>query len=127
MSARRNRFYLDKRNGKFLGVCSGVADYTGIEPIWVRISVVLLTILALGPLLPLVYLIVAWVADSKPPELYEADPGETRFWQGVRAAPGRSIRDIRSTFRDIDRRLQDIERHITSANSRLAAEIEQLR
>lgn len=127
MTARRTRFYLDKRNAKFLGVSAGIADYTGIEAIWVRVSLVLLTIFALGPVLPVAYVIVAWIADAKPLELYDADPTEARFWQGVRSSPGRTIRDVRSSFRDVDRRLRDIERHVTSSNTRLAAEIEQLR
>ena len=27
----RTRFYRDKRNGKIMGVCAGIADYTGID------------------------------------------------------------------------------------------------
>ncbi|MES2988040.1 MAG: PspC domain-containing protein, partial [Pseudomonadota bacterium] len=30
----RTKFYLDKQNGKIMGVCAGLADYTGIEAIW---------------------------------------------------------------------------------------------
>ena len=41
MSARRTKFYLDKKNGKFMGVCSGIADYTGIDVVWVRVAMVL--------------------------------------------------------------------------------------
>ena len=28
MSASRTKFYLDKQNKKWLGVCAGIADYT---------------------------------------------------------------------------------------------------
>src|SRR5690349_20384436 len=35
--ASRTRFYLDKRNGKFMGVCAGIADYTGFDVTLVRI------------------------------------------------------------------------------------------
>ena len=31
-------FYLDKQNAKWKGVCAGIADYTGIEVIWVRVA-----------------------------------------------------------------------------------------
>jgi phage shock protein C len=34
---------------------------------------------------------------------------------------------VRSRFRDIDRRLADVETYITSSHSKLAREIEQLR
>ena len=27
----RTKFYLDKRNGKVMGVCAGIADYTGLD------------------------------------------------------------------------------------------------
>ncbi len=32
------KFYLDKRNGKIMGVCSGIADYTGIDVTLIRIG-----------------------------------------------------------------------------------------
>jgi phage shock protein C len=127
MSARRTKFYLDKRNAKLMGVCSGIADYTGVEVTWVRVGMVLLTILGGFPWTLLAYVITGWVASDKPREFYDADPDATKFWQGVRAAPGRSVRDVRARFRDIDRRLADVEAHVTSSNSRLAREIESLR
>ena len=27
----RTRFYRDKRNGKIMGICAGIADYTGFD------------------------------------------------------------------------------------------------
>ena len=126
MSARHTRFYLDKRNAKFLGVCAGIADYTGIDATWIRVGVVLLTIIG-SPFVILGYLVTAWVAEAKPRELYDMDPDEERFWQNVRARPRATVRDVRSRFRDIDRRLADIETHYTSSQSRLAREIDALR
>lgn len=126
MSARHTRFYLDKRNAKFLGVCAGIADYTGIDATWIRVGIVLLTIIG-SPFVILGYLVTAWVAEAKPRELYDMDPDEERFWQNVRARPRATVRDVRSRFRDIDRRLADIETHYTSSQSRLAREIDALR
>lgn len=126
MSARRTKFYLDKRNGKLMGVCAGIADYTGIDLLLVRIGVVMLTIFALGPIAPVVYLAIGWLAPVKPYEFYD-DPEEAKFWQGVRAKPSASVRDVRSRFRDIDRRLADVEIFVTSHNRRLADEIDSLR
>ncbi|MFS0737046.1 envelope stress response membrane protein PspC [Sphingomonas sp. 1P06PA] len=127
MSARRTKYYLDKRNGKILGVCAGLADYTGLDLTLVRVGVVLLTIFALGPIAPVAYLILGWLAHDKPREFYDVDRAEQKFWQTMRARPGNSIRDVRSRFRDIDRRLADVELHVTSHNSRLASEIDALR
>ena len=36
----RTRFYRDKRNGKVMGVCAGIADYTGFDVTLVRIMMV---------------------------------------------------------------------------------------
>lgn len=127
MTARRTKFYLDKRNARLLGVCSGIADYTGIEVTWVRVGVVLLTIIGGFPWTLLAYFLTAWVADNKPREFYDMDPQEEKFWQGVRAKPRASVRDVRSSFRDIDRRLADIETLYTSSSSRLAREIDELK
>jgi hypothetical protein len=55
------------------------------------------------------------------------DREEQQFWQGVRASPRRTARDIRSRLKDIDRRLADIESYVTTENRSLAREIEQLR
>ena len=126
MNSPRTRFYRDKQNAKWAGVCAGIADYTGIDVTVVRISVVVLTFLS-GPWTFLAYFLTAWMAPRKPLSLYEQDPDEQKFWQGVRANPRRTARNVRSRFRDIDRRLADVETYVTSSNSRLAREIEQLR
>ena len=126
MSVRTERFRLNKSQGKIMGVCAGLADYTGVDLTLVRVGVVLLTIFALGPVAVVAYLVLGWVANDKPREFYDADPAETKFWQKVRARPGHSVRDVRSKFRDIDRRLADVETHVTSQNRRLADEIEAL-
>ena len=125
MSARRTSFYLDKSNAKWLGVCAGVADYTGIDLTVVRIVTVLGTIFGSGTLL-IVYLIIAWMAPVRPMGLYD-DADDAKFWQGVRQSPTRSTRDVRSKFRDLDRRLADVESYYTSRNSSLANEIDSLR
>ncbi len=127
MSARHTKFYLDKRNGKFMGVCAGLADYTGLDATMVRVVAVLLTLFAMGPILPVVYLVIGWIASDKPVEFESMSGEDKRFWQGVRAKPGNSVRDVRSRFRDIDRRLSDLEVYYTSHNRRLADEIDSLR
>ena len=126
MSASRTKFYLDKQNRKWLGVCSGIADYTGIDATWVRVGAVVLTVAGGFPWTVLAYGLVAWMADAKPYGLYDSKEDQ-KFWQGVRSNPTRSTAEVRSKFRDIDRRLADIETMYTSRNTRLADEIESLR
>ena len=125
MSGPRTSFYLDKTHAKWLGVCAGIADYTGIDLTVVRVVTVLGTVFGSGALL-IAYVIIAWMAPAKPFGLYE-DAEEAKFWQGVRQSPSRSTRDVRAKFRDLDRRLADVETYYTSRNSSLANEIDSLR
>ena len=125
MSASRTKFYLDKQNAKWLGVCSGLAEYTGIDVIWLRVGLVILTLSTTGTLF-FAYLLIAWMAPNAPQGMYE-NREDQKFWQGVRTNPRRSTAEVRSKFRDIDRRLGDIETYYTSRNTRLADEIESLR
>jgi phage shock protein C len=67
------------------------------------------------------------VATDKPREFDYASREDEKFWQTVRARPGASVRDVRSKMRDIDRRIADIETHVTTTNSALAKEIDALR
>ena len=122
----RTRFYRDKRHGKFLGVCAGIADYTGFDVTLIRILMVAAVIMGSGAPL-LLYFITAFMTEDKPRELESVTVEERQFWQGVRASPRRGAQDIRSRLRDIDRRLADIESYVTTENRSLAAEIEQLR
>ena len=125
MSVSRTKFYLDKQNAKWSGVCAGIADYTGIDVLWVRVAAVLGTLMGSGVLI-IAYFLIAWMGTPKPFALYGSNE-EARFWQGVRSNPTASTRDIKSRFRDIDRRLADIELYYTSHNRRLADEIDSLR
>lgn len=126
MTSRRTKFYLDKQNAKWKGVCAGVADYTGIEVLWVRLAAVLLTFMGGFPWTLIAYWLVAWMAPKKPIDLYRT-PEEAKFWQGVRSNPKRTTTEVRSKFRDLDRRLADIELFYTSTNRDLSREIEELR
>lgn len=61
MTSNRS-FRLDKANGKFMGVCSGIASYTGWDANLVRIGFAVGTILGFGSLI-LVYLAIGLIAD----------------------------------------------------------------
>ncbi len=129
MTPRRTRFYLDKRNGKVMGVCAGIADYTGIDVTFVRVGFVLLGFATgfMGGGQILAYFLAGWLAQDMPREFEDEDSEDRKFWQKVRARPSHTVRDVRASFRDIDRRLADVEMHVTSQNRRLADEIDALR
>jgi phage shock protein C len=126
MSGRRTKYYLDKQNAKWLGVCSGFAAYTGVDVMWVRVAAVLLTICGAGSFIIPGYFVIAWLAKEQPSDMY-IDEDDAKFWQRARVNPKRTTREVKSKFRDIDRRLADIETFYTSRNQSLADEIERLR
>lgn len=60
----RAKFELDKGSAKFLGVCAGIANYTGVEVLWIRVAAVLATLLGYGfPIL--IYFLIAFLAQPK--------------------------------------------------------------
>ena len=125
MNDLRTSFYRDKQNAKLMGICAGIADYTGVNAIWIRLGFIGLLFITGGGIIPF-YFIAGLLANKKPPHLY-VDRQEQQFWQRVRQSPTRTARDVRASFRDIDRRLADVELYYVSANPRLSDEIERLR
>ena len=114
----RRKFYLDKRNGKLMGVCAGIADYFGTDPNFIRIGAVVVTLLGAFPWTLIAYGVAAWLAKPKPLSAYRDEemlPLRT------------STREVRDSMRDIDRRMAEVESYVTSSESRLAREIEELR
>lgn len=125
MTSERTTLYRDKQNAKLMGVCSGVADYTGVNALWVRLGALMLTFMSGGVTIPF-YFIAGVLLNKKPPHLY-VDRQEQQYWQGVRQNPKRTAREIRSRMRDVDRRLAEVENFYVSSNPRLTAEIDRLR
>ena len=55
-------FRLDKHNGKVMGVCSGIANYSGLDPMIVRIGFVVGALVSFGTA-ALIYLAIGLIAD----------------------------------------------------------------
>ena len=125
MTSERTTLYRDKQNAKLMGVCSGIADYTGVNALWVRLGALMLTFMTGGTTIPF-YFVAGLLLNKKPPHLY-VEPEEQKYWQRVRQSPTRTAREVRARFRDIDRRLADVETFYVTSNPRLSAEIDRLR
>ena len=93
---------------------------------WVRLGTAAMVFVAQQWWIIIAYLVVAWVTPKMPIGLYQS-ADEEKFWQGVRSNPKRTTAEVRSKFRELDRRLADIELHYTSRNTQLANEIDSLR
>ena len=111
---RSTRFEIDRANGKWLGVCAGLGNHTGIDPTVIRVVLVLVTILGAFPWTFIAYGIGYFVGKPN---------GRPRA-QLSRSVPREAARE---RVRDLDLRMQAIETYVTSSNSRLAREIEELR
>jgi len=115
---RGRTFYLDKKNGKVMGVCAGIASHFGWDPTFVRIGVVLLTLFGCFPWTLVAYGAMALIAKPQPASLYGAED---------RPSVRSSAREAREAMRDIDRRMAEIDSFVATPNNSLAREIESLR
>jgi phage shock protein C len=112
----KKRFYLDKANGRVFGVCAGLANHMGWDPTFVRVAVVLLTLITF-PWGLVAYGAAAMIGKKRPMAGYEALD---------RPRHG-STYELNRSMRDIDRRMAEVETYVTAQNTGLAREIESLR
>ena len=114
MNMGGRKFELDRANGKIAGVCAGFANMTGIDVTIIRVGLVVATILGAFPWSLIAYAVAAFVGQPK---------------RGAASALSRSTsrEETRERVRNLDLRMQAIETYVTSSNSKLAREIEELR
>ena len=114
MSMRGRKFEVDRANGKVAGVCAGIANMTGWDVTVVRVALVLLTLTIAFPWSLIAYGVAAIVGKPERGRSY-----------ALSRSPSRE--ETRERVRNLDLRMQAIETYVTSSNSRLAREIEELR
>ena len=114
----RKKFYLDRANGKMMGVCAGIANHFNVDATFVRVGLVVVTLLGAFPWTLIAYAAAGFIAKQRPLGFDDLDEPRPL---------GRSTREVRETMRDIDRRMAEVETYVTSSNGRLAREIEELR
>ena len=106
--------YQGQDEGKLLGVCAHVGRRFGIDPLLVRVALVLVTLMGAWPWTVIGYGVGAWYIRKG----------------GGRATDRASLEAreaARERMRSLDLRMQAVETYVTSSNSRLAREIEELR
>ena len=116
-TSTRHRLWRDRDRGIIAGVCAGIADYLGIEPIVLRLVAVLCLIFFFPPTI-VVYLILAIVLRPKPPALY-ASADEEAFWRGVGTAPADTLNSVKRKFADLEARLGQMESQVASGDFEL--------
>lgn len=58
------RFLINRRDAKFMGVAAGLADYTGVDPLIIRLAFVAALLIA-GPVAILFYVLTGWLAAER--------------------------------------------------------------
>ena len=110
MSPRR--LYRDKEKGVLAGVAAGLADYIGFPVGGMRLLLIVACLFA-GPFIVLAYILGALVLNPNPKNLYKNE-GEEKFWREVRKSPTATFSNVRYRLRQIDQKLQRMERYVTS-------------
>jgi phage shock protein C len=108
----RTRIYRDPARGWIAGVCAGIADHLGVEPILARLVAVLCLIFFVLPTI-VAYVAFALVLKPRPPALFTSADEES-FFRGLRSDPGSTLRGIRERFGRLERRLARAEALVTS-------------
>lgn len=58
------RFLLNREQGKVMGIAAGLADWTGIDVLIIRLGLILGTLLT-GPVAILLYILTGWLAADR--------------------------------------------------------------
>ena len=114
----KKRFYLDRANGKVFGVCAGLANHMGWDVTFVRVGLVLLTLVTF-PWGLVGYGAAALIGKSRSVDAYGDEPPVS--------VARTSTYEVKNSMRDIDRRMAEVETYVTAQNTGLAREIDSLR
>lgn len=121
---RAQRFYRDRRNGKIMGVCAGLADYFGWNVTFVRILAVI-ALIWFSALTLVIYFVLGFLLPVKPERLYDWDRDE-EYWRSIRRSASATFGDVRQRFRELDAKLQRMEGYVTSGRYDLDREFRDL-
>lgn len=121
----RSRLQRATEGAKVLGVCAGVADYFGFDRNVVRAVTVIGALFF--PTTILAYFILGFVLDQEPEQQPKVSPYQSELRRRVRSQPHSTIHSQRHRFRELDRRLQKLEKYVTSKRFRLDREFDGLK
>ena len=118
---------------KIAGVCSGIAEYYGVEP-WVVRCIALTGLIFMPSITFLGYWILYFVMDDPPSEEDEEkspEPPRRRHSAeapelGTRLSPRRSVRTVRAQLAQAELRLRRMEHHVTSGQYELHREFNRI-
>ena len=100
------------RNGVFLGVCKGIADYFDLSVFWLRLALVIVFIFSgFWPVIG-VYLVAAFFMKPKPVKPIESEE-EREFYDSYVHSPKTAAQRLRKKYEDLERRIRGMEDKVT--------------
>ncbi len=132
----------DSANGKILGVCAGLASYTGIER-WVVRIIAVTALIFLNWVALVAYLVAGLILEPEDgrrrrravPRRHRSRRAERRAARREPApepaapaeySPGQRLREVREGFDEIELRIRRMETHVTSGNYELQRELRKI-
>lgn len=125
-SRNPKRFFRSRNDSVIAGVCGGIAERFGWEPALVRILTVLITMFMMGPVAIIAYFVICVITPRAPVGYGNFSADEDAFWRGVSDRPRATFGTIKYSFMDLEERLKNIERTVTSEEWRLRQEFKDL-
>jgi phage shock protein C len=120
----RHLLYRNPAAGKVFGVCAGIADYLGIDPVVVRVLLVVGLIFLSVPVL-IGYGLAAAILPVRPPDPYRSSEDEA-FRREAASRPRVTFDAVRQRFDAMEQRLRAMESHVSSQEFTLSREIRNL-
>ena len=100
------------RNGVFLGVCKGVAEYFDFSVFWVRMALVILFVFSgFWPVIG-IYLVAAFFMKPKPVKPIESEE-EREFYDSYVHSPKTAAQRLKKKFEEMERRIRTMEDKVT--------------
>ena len=141
------RLYRDPDHGPLFGVCTGIADYLGIEP-WIIRLLTVISIFCIGWFVIPAYIIAIFVMDKKPYDEEEMPPVHGRYrrsrrrYSRTKAGYKRTVDEfsdstakssmifriglVKRDIAQMEKKLSRMEHYITSGRYRLDQEFRAL-
>jgi phage shock protein C len=112
--SRPHGLYRSTKNKRISGVCAGIAEYFDLSAGWIRFGmIILLFISGFSPMVIVAYFIAALI--MKPCPVYPIqDDDEKEFYDAYTSVPKYTIQHISQKFKDMERRIQRMEDHVTA-------------
>ncbi len=126
-SIRGRRLYQNRADGLIFGICTGIADYFGFDVAMTRIVTALSLVFFTFPTF-VAYFLLALLLPKRPRSIGSSTGSERDSLQRqVRSSPHETLDNVKHRFRELDSRLQRLEKYLTSRRFQLDREFESLK